>query len=221
MDNLNFKVKFEVKSVAQNGEFEGYASVFNVVDKVSDKIVKGAFVESINNFREHKTLPPLLWQHDSTSPIGEWLEMYEDEHGLFVKGKLFIDEIKTAQEAYSLLNKKIVTGLSIGYRAQDYYKDAKGIRVLTRVDLQEVSLVTFPANDYARVNVSNSSNSNYVPSERELEAMLRSSGLSRRQAKGVVACGYKSLTGNNEMEFVVKEINKITKELSSFIEQNQ
>ncbi len=146
--------------------------------------------------------------------------MYEDEHGLFVKGKFFMDELKTAQEAYALLSKKIVTGLSIGYRALDFFKDARGVRVLTKVDLQEVSLVTFPANDYARVKIEN--NDNKVPTERE--TMLRSSGLSRRQAKGIVSCGYKSLDRNYsnsksaEMKYAIDRVDKITKELESFLE---
>jgi len=215
MQNLNFRAPFEVKFVTETGMFEGYASVFNVIDKVNDKIVRGAFKESLDNFIETKTMPPLLWQHNSSEPIGMWTEMYEDEHGLFVKGKLFIDEIKTASEAYKLLQEKVVTGLSIGYRALDFYKDDKtGARILTKVDLQEVSLVTFPANDYARVKGSENSK---VPSEREVEAILRNSGLSRRQAKGLVACGYKGLSqsGDDEIRNLTKIILNAAKELET------
>jgi len=222
MNNANFSVKLEVKFVSPSGEFDGYASVFNVVDKVNDNILKGAFEESLEKYREQQILPPLLWQHDSSEPIGEWLEMYEDEHGLFVKGKLFIGQLKTADEAYALLRKNIVTGLSIGYRAQDFYKDARGVRILTRVDLEEVSLVTFPANEYARVKTDEDESN--IPTEREIEAVLRNSGLSRKQAKGIVSCGYKSLLGADDIkqdgdniDDIIRNIRKITKELDKFV----
>ncbi len=195
MQNLNFNTKLEVKFVAETGEFEGYASVFNVTDKVNDKMVRGAFKASLTEFNKKDDLPLMLWQHNTAAPIGRWLDMYEDEHGLFVKGQLFVDELPAAKDAYKLLKEKLVTGLSIGYRVVDSFKEHKDdVRVLTAVDLQEISLVTFPANEYARVSdVKKPANSNIIPTERELEAVLRTSGLSRRQAKSFIALGYKGL----------------------------
>lgn len=214
MQNSNFNAAFEIKLVAESGIFEGYASVFNIVDKVKDRIVKGAFKDSLEKFSRSGSMPPLLWQHNAFEPIGVWHEMYEDDHGLFVKGELFINELATAREAYKLLKEKVVTGLSIGYLAINSYRDEKqGVRVLTKVDLQEISLVTFPANEYARV--SNFCQTQQIPSERELESILRNSGFSRRQAKGVVACGYKGLqqgTEDEEIKRLVEIINKATEE---------
>jgi phage head maturation protease len=70
-----------------------------------------------------------------------------------VKGDLFIKDIAQAKEAYKLLKENVVTGLSIGYRTQESYREQKsGVRVLTKLDLLEVSLVTFPANEMARVS---------------------------------------------------------------------
>ncbi len=217
MQNLNFDTRLEVKFVAETGVFEGYASVFNITDKVKDKIVRGAFKATLDNFKQNDNLPPMLWQHNAAVPIGCWLEMYEDEHGLFVKGQLFVDELKVAKEAYTLLKEKLVTGLSIGYRVVDSFKDYKDdIRVLTMVDLQEVSLVTFPANEYARVSdVKKPANSN-VPTERELEASLRTSGLSRSQAKSFIALGYKGLRQSQvdeAQQYLLAKINKATEEL--------
>ncbi|MDH3381901.1 MAG: HK97 family phage prohead protease [Flavobacteriaceae bacterium] len=197
MKHSNFDAPLELKFLAETGVFEGYASVFNVTDKVNDKITSGAFKASLQKFRDKGILPPLLWQHNTSEPIGRWVEMYEDKHGLFVKGELFIDDIKLAKEALKLLQEKVVTGLSIGYRVEESYREQKsGVRILTKVDLQEVSLVTFPANEYARVSKIKkpASNENKIPSEREFESLLRNTGLSRRQAKGVIALGYKGLS---------------------------
>src|SRR5690606_22323270 len=106
-------------------------------------------------------------------------------HGLYVKGRLFVDEVARAREAYALLREGVVTGLSIGYRARESYREASGARVLTEIELLEVSMVTFPANDRARIAP--------VKSEREFEAFLREAGFSRKQARGVIARGYKAL----------------------------
>ncbi len=152
MTHKHFDGRFELKFLAETGTFEGYAAVFNVVDRVHDKITPGAFRDSLAGYRKSGRLPPLLWQHEALEPVGAWREMYEDNHGLFAKGDLFINDIPLAKKAYKLLKENAVTGLSIGYRTQESYLERKsGIRVLTKVDLLEVSLVTFPANERARV----------------------------------------------------------------------
>ncbi len=187
--------RFEVKFQAESGQFEGYASVFNVVDSVRDSISPGAFRRCLAEMKSGQRLPPLLWQHDTAQPIGAWREMYEDSHGLYVKGDLFVAEIARAREAYKLMQEKVVNGLSIGYRVRQSHRDQKsGVRVLTDVDLLEVSMVTFPANDSARImRVKSALATGVVPSEREFEAFLRDAGLSRKQAKAILADGYKAL----------------------------
>ncbi|MBI3440661.1 MAG: HK97 family phage prohead protease [Proteobacteria bacterium] len=195
MTSVNFDTPFELKFLAATGVFEGYASVFNVTDSVNDQIMPGAFKNSLDLFRQENRMPPLLWQHNTVEPIGAWREMHEDGHGLFVKGDLFIHDIPLAKEAYKLLKENVVTGLSIGYRTVESHIDQKsGVRVLTQLDLLEVSLVTFPANSQARVlGVKNFFDMSNIPSEREFETFLHSAGFSRKQAKGVVAKGYRAL----------------------------
>ncbi|TAL39642.1 MAG: HK97 family phage prohead protease [Alphaproteobacteria bacterium] len=152
MTTDQFDSPFELKFLSEAGVFEGYASVFGVTDSVNDKIAPGAFAETLAIAKKDGRLPPLLWQHDAREPIGAWREMREDTHGLYVKGELFIRDIPRAREAYKLLRENVVTGLSIGYRARKSHQDEQsGTRVLTDVDLLEVSMVTFPANDFARV----------------------------------------------------------------------
>lgn len=203
---------FELKFLNETGVFEGYASVFNVTDSANDKIVQGAFKKTLETARMQGQLPPLLWQHDMKQPIGAWREMYEDGHGLYVKGELFINDIARAKEAYRLLREKVVTGLSIGYRALQSHRDREsGIRVLTEIELIEVSMVTVPANDAARVlRVKSIFDGGCVPSEREFEAFLRDAGLSRKQAKGMIAQGYKSLHDDTRDAGIVFDIENLT-----------
>lgn len=196
MKNPQFTSAFELKFVAETGLFEGYASVFNVTDGAGDSIAPGAFEKSLSRLQSDDRPPPMLWQHDMKEPIGAWQEIYEDGHGLFVRGALFVDDIIKAKEAYKLMRENVVTGLSIGYRAVQSRRDEEtGVRVLTEIDLLEISLVTFPANDRARISaVKSILSEGRVPSEREFEAFLRDAGFSRKQAKGFISLGYKALS---------------------------
>ncbi|OIQ64520.1 caudovirus prohead protease [mine drainage metagenome] len=93
----------------------------------------------------------MLWQHDPTQPIGIWDEVREDAVGLYVKGRL-LPEVAKGREAVALIGAGAIEGLSIGYRTVAAEKDAKGQRLLSELDLWEVSLVTFPMLPQARVS---------------------------------------------------------------------
>ena len=142
----------ELDTVTPSGIFEGYASVFDDTDNVNDRVIKGAFEASLKQHKSKGTMPPLLWQHDTGEPIGKWQEIYEDNHGLYVKGRLFIQDILRARQAYRLMSEDALTGLSIGFRARKSHRNPKtGERILSQVDLLEISLVTFPALESARI----------------------------------------------------------------------
>ena len=94
----------------------------------------------------------MLWQHNAAEPIGVWLSIEEDLRGLKVRGRLNLD-IAKAREVYSLMREGSVDGLSIGFRAQKAVRDRKnGLRRLEKLDLWEISVVTFPMLPQARVN---------------------------------------------------------------------
>lgn len=140
----------ELKSMDNMGRFAGYASVFNVVDNQRDVVVRGAFSRTVKGrVGEIK----LLWQHQQDEPIGVFEQMFEDSRGLYVEGKLLLG-MQRAQEAHILLKAGALSGLSIGYSPLRYTINSKsGVRTLSEVELWEVSLVTFPANDAANVTV--------------------------------------------------------------------
>lgn len=141
-----------VKSLGADGTFMGYASVFDAVDSHKETVEKGAFKASLEKWRVKGGAPAMLWMHDPTMPIGIWIAMAEDSRGLVVQGKLALGTQK-GREAYELLKMKALTGLSIGYRVLgSKINRALKVRTLTKVDLFEVSLVTFPSNDKARVS---------------------------------------------------------------------
>lgn len=141
---------FEIKSIAADGTFEGYASVFGVIDSQRDRVHAGAFKASIQN-RDKPV--QLLWQHQWDKPIGVITSLFEDAHGLYLKGKLLLD-VAQAREAYALLKAGVVRGLSIGYSVKRSRRNIdSGIRELLELNLWEISLVTQPANEAAQVTV--------------------------------------------------------------------
>lgn len=182
--------EFEVKAIEDEepGTFEGYASVFDEVDQVADAVAPGAFKRTIRAHRRKNRMPALLWQHDSRKPIGVWEELKEDDHGLFGRGQLFIDDIAEARAAHALLKGGGLSGLSIGYRTvKSVIDEKKKTRRLLDVDLFEVSLVTFPALDSARVSAVKGD----IKTIREFERFLRDEGgFSNAAAKQIASHGF-------------------------------
>lgn len=132
------------------GEFEGYASVFGAMDLGRDVVMPGAFRDSLAAKGPRGVR--LLWQHDPAMPLGIWKSIEEDRQGLHVRGALDLNQPR-AREAYSLMRKGALDGLSIGYRTEVERRDSEtGLRRLERIDLWEISLVTFPLLPQARVH---------------------------------------------------------------------
>lgn len=185
-----------VKSVSDTGEFEGYGSVFGVEDSYGDVVVRGAFGASLDRWAAKGRLPALLWQHNMSEPIGVYTEMREDDTGLFVKGRLLVDADPLAKRAHGHMKAGSLSGLSIGYMLDDYeYDKEKGIWILKAIDLWEVSLVTFPANDEARISdVKSLLERGETPPPSKVEKALREVGFSGTQAKAFMAKGYSAIT---------------------------
>lgn len=174
---------FEVKGVDDTGIFTGYVSVFGNVDNGGDIVAPGAFAETIKAWKQQDRLPPVLWQHRTGEPLGPFLEMREDSHGLWVKGQLLVDDVPRAKEARALLKAKAINGMSIGYVSRDDSVDrVTGIRTLKQVDLYEGSIVTFAMNGLAQVSAVKSQ-INELESLADAERFLRDAGgLSKAEA---------------------------------------
>lgn len=188
-------VALSIKSVSDTGEFEGYGSVFGVKDSYSDIVTRGAFENSLAKWAEKNQLPAMLWQHNMSEPIGVYTDIKEDENGLYVKGRLLVDDDPLAKRAHAHMKAGSLSGLSIGYVLNDYdYDSQKDAFILKDIDLWEVSLVTFPANDEARIsNVKNAFDRGQTPRPSEMEKALRDVGLSKTQAKAFMAKGFGAL----------------------------
>ncbi len=137
-------------TVKGDHEIEGYASLFGACDQGGDVVTKGAYGASLRTMADEDRSVKMLWQHDPAQPIGVWDEVREDARGLWVKGRL-LPEVAKGREAAELIAAGAIDGLSIGYRTVKAKKNDKGQRLLTELELWEVSLVTFPMLPSARV----------------------------------------------------------------------
>ena len=189
--NDRLDVPFQIKAVSDDGLFSGYGSVFGVIDSYKEIVAQGAFSESLQ-----KRTPAMLWQHRSSEPIGVYSAIREDQTGLYVEGRLALKTTRGA-EAYELLKMGAISGMSIGFKTrEDSYDRVTGIRTLKKVDLREVSLVTFPANESSRISGVKSIET--IESLADAEAFLREAGgLSRREATALVS-RIKSLRGRGD-----------------------
>lgn len=135
------------------GIFTALAATY-AVDRVGDRIVKGAFEGTIAAWQESQKQVPVHWDHEgsASSVIGsvDPMSMQETEDGLYVEGKLDLEESETAREAWRSMKDNRVS-LSFGYMTTRERKAKDGINELLEIDLFEVSIVPAPANPDTRL----------------------------------------------------------------------
>jgi HK97 family phage prohead protease len=183
--------------------FEGYGAFFNNLDAYGDAIAKGAFKRTLREAKASNVWPLMLSAHggwgltaEDLTPVGLWESLAEDDKGLFSKG--ILAPTPRGTELYALLSmepRPALSGLSIGFipRAWKVNNDPKPgepRRTLTDVDLLEISIVGWPANDKARVTG--------VKSARDLETTFRALGMSTRESKRAASAAWRALVREPE-----------------------
>ncbi len=193
MDRLRLDLH-EVKFASdKTGVFSGYGAVTGNKDAGGDVIEKGAFRDTLRAWQDKGKFPPMLLQHGGgflggamdMLPVGKYTDMEENSKGLKLEGELFALNTERGQYIHEGMKAGSLDGLSIGYRVKEFVLGTKPTdprRTIKSLDLVEVSIVTFPMNDKARVGAVKS---DFDP--RELEAMLREATLSRSDAVKAVA----------------------------------
>ncbi|MEX0358670.1 HK97 family phage prohead protease [Acinetobacter baumannii] len=203
----------QIKAVQEDGFFSGYGAVFGNIDWYNDVILPGAFTASIAKWRAKNKMPPVLWNHNDSEPIGVYTNIYEDEKGLYVEGKLLIDDVPRAKSTHALLKAGAIDGLSIGYSTKKANQQTNGVRELVEVDLSEISIVTQPANERSLItSVKSKLDDGELPTLPEFEKFLRESGFSKNQATAIASKGLRSLLSESEEE--IKEAKSISNALN-------
>jgi HK97 family phage prohead protease len=181
---------FEAKASAQ-GVVEGLASTFGgMPDSYGDIIERGAFAATLARHRDERSMPAFLWSHDHSKVVGSWTDLRETAEGLEVRGQLNL-ATTAGKDAFAHLRAGDISAFSIGFRARKSRME-KSARVLTEIDLHEVSLVALPANRAARVRQVKSA-ALHIESRAALRDLLVEGGLPRGAAEKVATLGWPAL----------------------------
>jgi HK97 family phage prohead protease len=192
---------------ASSGVIEGLASPYGPpADAHGTIFAPGAYAESLTAFRASGRLPAMLWDHDPGAPVGRWDEMVERRDGLHVKGTVNL-RTERGRDAFEHLRAGDATGLSVGFRPQEMQGNA-----YTRVQLLEVSLVTVPSADRARVTQVRS-----LGSRAELRDILLGAGLARAAAEKLSRGGWPALTGEEIDETDADELAREMRAIAAIL----
>lgn len=193
----------ELKFDSDTGVFEGYASVFNGVDSYGDTIMPGAYKKTL---KSRDRAVKMRWNHFGPV-IGKWVEMREDDKGLYVKGELTPGH-SVAQDVQASLKHGAIDGLSIGFYPVKYKEDEDGKRTLSEIALVEISVVEEPADNAARIT-SVKADIEQAETLRDVEKILRDAGFTKASAAALVS-RVKSLSlGDPEPKNSLAEIASI------------
>jgi hypothetical protein len=211
----------EIKLDDASGTFQGYASTFNNVDSYGDTILPGAFLETLKK----NGMPKMFVLHKAYElPIGKWLDADEDKKGLFVRGEL-TPNMSIANDVGAALKHGTLEGLSIGYglKKGDYVPSDKveGGRIIKRVSLlSEISTVTFPADKYAKIDLSSvKSDIDSLETIRDFEHFLRDAGGFSKGITEAIVMRAKLVFGRGEPDtgkFDETAVKALSERLKSF-----
>lgn len=198
MEKKYIEVPFEIENVyetkSENGQefgvVKGYGATFGNVDRGQDRILKGAFSESIAKHQEKGKQLKMLSEHWDT--IGGWPVFSETRKGLKVEGNINLD-VQKGIETYSLAKQGVLTDLSIGYRAIDVEfvnekvgeKDGNdimmNIRNIKKAELFEVSIVSHPMNEEANITSVKS-----CKTITDITRLLKSRGITNKETNDII-----------------------------------
>lgn len=180
----------EFKALSGERTFSCYGNVKGNIDHALDRVVDGAYRDSIASHKAAGTMPKFFWMHNPwDTPVGVWTAMEEDSKGLYLEGKF--SNTPKGNELYELYKDNALDSFSIGYRVNDEkWNNTLGCNDLIKIDVREISAVTFACNEESRlVEIKSKLGEGKVLTKAELRELLESvpAGLSKRQIERITA----------------------------------
>jgi HK97 family phage prohead protease len=160
---LTRAVTFETRAADDDGfTLEGYAAVFDTPTRIDswegrfdEQIARGAFKKTLSERQ-----PVVQWDHGHDAatgsvPIAAIEEIREDDHGLFVRARMF-DNARVEPIRQAIAGGAI-DGMSFRFRVTreewDEKRDEAPMRTIKELDLFELGPVAFPAYTATSVGV--------------------------------------------------------------------
>lgn len=146
--NMQMQIK-HIESGKKQYRIHGCAMPFDTPDIHNEIFKKGSFLSSIQKMKEINFELPMLFNHKADCMIGSWKKIYETDKGLFADGVILLNT-DYGMKVAELIDEGMLTGLSIGFIP--VHVNAKIVpKTFYSVDLKELSVVTMPAQDWARI----------------------------------------------------------------------
>lgn len=183
------EMRFEGGTDGKPFTFSGYAVKWDSVNTYGEKFQRGAFADLIASGKPIHMYYNHSYLNWGANPyrIGKWIELREDDTGLFVKGEL-TPNLQLAADVAAMLKHGTIDGLSIAFYAPAEMDIAwlDGVLLIKRVDVYEISVVDEPSDRSARIDL-NDQTIAAVESERDALELLRGVGMSERAAESLLA----------------------------------
>lgn len=176
--NITLAAPLEIKSLgpAETGEFSGYGAIFHSVDQVGDRILPGAFTETLAEQKATGRKLPMHFNHGlpelgGVRGVGVWNVVEQDENGLRVEGKISGMNTDAGRLLYERVRDGAIGGLSIGFRVRGngavYGRSAgEPRRTIKAATLREISVVDDPCHPMARAD-------NFKATDSEVRTAIR------------------------------------------------
>ncbi len=217
-----FEFKFTDVNGQPAGSFEGYAAAFNNIDDGGDRILPGAFVDTLAQSKATGKMPKMLLNHGGIGgfnkpapadmlPIGKWHAMAEDSKGLESKGRLINLDTESGKRIYGAMKEGELDSLSIGYKALKFVRGTRAgepARTISQMKLYEVSPVTFPMNGLAAITSVKAAG---IKTIREFEDALREVlGFSNAKARAIAEEGFKAADSSGDDDAIIRLLKRNT-----------
>ena len=128
----------------------GYASLYNIQDYQNDVIKPGAFDDEVHLFHKNQKKLRLFVNHNIHCPIAKIIKLHTDGKGLYMEAT--IDSNSYNEDLIYQLKNDLINDLSVGIIPQKFHNE-KSLRIITKAQLLEISLVTIGANPQARIDI--------------------------------------------------------------------
>lgn len=191
----------------ETGTFTCYGNVKGNIDHARDRTLDGAYMKSIERHMKNGTMPKMFWMHNPYElPVGKWIEMREDEKGLFLRGK--ISDTAMGRDIYTLMKDGAIDSFSIGYiEVESRWNTEKQCNDLIELDIKEISIVTFACNEESLLqDIKHRVDEGETVTKADLRIILKSTGLlSKRQIENVTA-NYQPVTEEQDRMNEIKSL---------------
>lgn len=222
---------------ANAGGFEGYASTFYTLDKAGDVVMPGCYKDGLKEFLQDGFVGGSM--HNWSAPLGKYTDAYEDAKGLYVKAKF--SDVAASKEMRTLMADGVIKKLSVGmepiqtsmvsppeleqiWEKAGYtpdaaearrLKSARTIRLIEKARLMEVSPVTIPANDNARIMAFKS----WESCPPAFKVFMTRAMQSARQMAGADLKAGRVLSSKNEMKLraMLEVLGSVSEEITNLL----